>query len=666
MTPGSERVLAHARAVRARGAAMPPDGLPPPDILDSWVRCTEAGLDIAAAPRIEVVDGADLARRRDQVGLARQLALAELETLMQQIAGSNFLLAFADHDGVILDLYADNRFRRSSDAGIVQGSLWAEDMAGTNGLGTALACGRSVAINGLEHYFFELGDISCTATPIRDAQGRVVGVLDASSYYESRQRHTQALVQMAATHIENLLLVQQTPRHRVLAIHPRQEFLGTLSAGLLALDDAGRVSAFNASAAKLLVGLELTRGTAFDELFDEPFERFVARLGNSASVPLRDVLGSALRVSLVNGSHAAPAPPRLPGSLPTAPHRVGRRLAVFDAATVVDVPARAESPASMSAPFVAEDAAVQRGMQTVAAAVRMHVPVLICGETGTGKELLARWAHDSSQRAARGSFVAVNCAALPAELFEAELFGYSAGAFTGARREGNLGLIASADGGTLLLDEIGELALPAQAALLRFLDDQQLRPLGAVRSRQVNVQLLAATHIDLDAAVAARRFRADLLHRLNTVRVELPPLRLRSDFAALARAALDGIARGASLDEAAMALLASQAWSGNMRELRSVLTRALLAASHTHLTHSAHLTNLTHLTQADVARVLPATAAGAAAGRAPVSALQLSARDRVWREFEHHGRSVSATSRALGISRTTVYRYLRQRAAIGR
>ena len=244
-----ERQLAHARALRSRGNALPPEGQPAPDILDSWVRCLQAGMDAGARMSMPVVEAAELARRREQSAVVRRLAQAELETLSRQIAGSNFLLAFADREGVILDLYHDNRFSMSeSGAGIVAGSCWSESVAGTNGLGTALVEGRSVAVTGLEHYFLQLGAISCTATPVRDAKGDVVGVLDASSYFESRQRHTQALVQMAATHIENGLLLHQLRTHWVLAIHPRAEYLGTLSAGLLAFAADGRLLAVNARA----------------------------------------------------------------------------------------------------------------------------------------------------------------------------------------------------------------------------------------------------------------------------------------------------------------------------------------------------------------------------------------------------------------------------------
>ncbi len=641
MGSNEERALAHAMAVRSRGAALPPGGLPPPEILDSWVRCSRAGLDLASSRPIHVVESADLTRRREEAEVVRRLALAELETLTHQIAGSNFMLAFADPEGVLLDLYADNRFLTSGSASdLITGSLWAESRAGTNGLGTALATGRSVAVNGLEHFLFKYGDISCTAAPIRDAYGQVVGALDASSYFESRQRHTQALVQMSCTYIEKQLLLYQMRERLVLALHPRAEFLGTLSAGLLAFDADGALRAFNARARDLLSGLDVSPGTPFEQLFDAPYELFVAGLHSGGERRVRDALGSELVASCVQAPARSVPRPALP--------RAARAVAPSAPTAPVAEPAPAPAPAARSsrlvADFVADDAAVRAALDTVAAALRLNAPLLILGETGTGKELLARHAHRASGRA--GSFVAVNCGALPAELFEAELFGYVGGAFTGARREGSAGLIASADGGTLLLDEIGELPLTMQAALLRLLDDWRVRPIGGTAARRVDVQLLAATHVDLEQAVRERRFRADLLHRLATVRVELPPLRARSDFAAVARCVLEEVRRDATLSDAAIAWLARHDWSGNMRELRAVLTRALLACPSG------------ALDAAEVQRVLPLAAGALPETR---SALARGAFERVVDEFERCGRSVSRTSRSLGISRTTVYRYLRQR-----
>ena len=630
MTPSDQRTLAHARAVRARGVALPPEGLPPGVILDSWARCMDVGLASQAAVTVPVVVASDLQQRRERSEFVRRLAQAELETLSRQIAGSNYLLAFADCEGVILDLYSDNRFDMSgSGAGILDGSVWTETVAGTNGLGTALATGSAVAVTGMEHYFLALGEISCTAAPVRDAWGQVVGVLDASSFYESRQRHTQALVQMAATHIENGLLVHQMRGHWLLAVHPRPEFLGTLSAGLLAFDGEGALVAVNAPGRSLLTGLDAARGTRFEELFGEPLDAVLSRLHLGGEIRLRDALGSVLVARMVARPVAA----------------AKRGLSPVVARPAARPSHNALHEASDAAPaFLADDPAVAQACRLVEAAVRMQVPILLQGETGTGKELLARHAHHCSGR--RGEFVAINCAAMPGELFEAELFGHVSGAFTGARREGSPGLIVAADGGTLLLDEIRDLPLHLQAALLRFLDDQQVRPVGGQVGRRVDVQVLAASHADLEDAVRARAFREDLLYRLNTVRVTLPPLRSRRDLPEAVRWVLSHIHSRQTIDDAAVAHLSGHAWPGNFRELRAVLTRAVLQRAAPRRGEPLNL--------ADVQAVLPAAQSQPAASR-----LQRGADELVRTEYQRCGHSVSQTARTLGISRTTVYRHLK-------
>jgi sigma-54 dependent transcriptional regulator, acetoin dehydrogenase operon transcriptional activator AcoR len=627
MSPSDARQLAYAKAVQARAGAMPPGGAPPLDIIESWARCMDVGLDCHGHAPIAVVDGASLARRRERAELTRRLAQAELETLAQQIAGSNYLLAFADSDGVILDLFFDHRFSTSGgDSPILPGSCWSESLCGTNGLGTALATAQPVAVTGLEHYFLHLRDLSCTASPVRDAHGAVVGVLDASSYFESRQRHTQALVRMAAAHMENRLFIHQMGTKVVLAVHPRPEFLGTLSAGLLAFDEGGRLVALNASGRQLLQGQAGTPGTSFEELFGESFDSVLARSRRGAELRLRDAFGSALAATCVQRPPETARPLR-----DELPRRVMR------------IPQAAEG---LPAEVVADDPAVREAFRLVESAVRLAVPLLIQGETGSGKELLARHAHRASGR--EGAFVAVNCGALPGELFEAELFGYVGGAFTGAQRGGSAGLIASAEGGTLLLDEVRELPLHLQAALLRFLDDQLVRPVGGTTSRRVEVQVLAATNTDLADEVAAGRFRADLLYRLNTVCVALPPLRSRCDFGMAAQHMLAALDPSARLDDEAMERLAAHDWPGNFRELRAVLTRALIARQNDRPGG--------RLARRDVEPLLPAIKPAAPASG---SALQREADESVRREYERNGRNISRTARELGISRTTVYRHLR-------
>ncbi len=291
--------------------------------------------------------------------------------------------------------------------------------------------------------------------------------------------------------------------------------------------------------------------------------------------------------------------------------------------------------------IVAEDPAVSAGLRQVAAAAGQGLAILVRGETGTGKEQLARYAHVASRRP--GAFVPVNCAALPQSLAEAELFGYAEGAFTGARRGGAAGLVVEADRGTLFLDEIGDMPSPLQALLLRLLDDWQVRPVGGGRSRKVDVLLVAATNCDLEQAVAAGRFRADLYFRLNVVSVELPPLRERSDLAALARHLLARLDPACRITPDAIVELARRPWPGNVRELSNLLARLALGQPGGVIDAAA------------VARL----AGAAPAPHRPASGLRAILRARIDAVHRETAGNVSETARRLGVSRNTVYRALR-------
>jgi transcriptional regulator of acetoin/glycerol metabolism len=289
--------------------------------------------------------------------------------------------------------------------------------------------------------------------------------------------------------------------------------------------------------------------------------------------------------------------------------------------------------------FVARDPAVRTIVRQVETAAARKMPILIRGETGTGKEQLARHAHDASGRT--GAFVPVNCAALPESLIEAELFGYAEGAFTGARRGGAIGLVKEADGGTLFLDEIGDMPVALQAVLLRLLDDWTVRPVGGVRSK-VDVFLISATNASLDKAIAEGRFRSDLLYRLNTLEVTLPRLRDRNDFDAIVHHLLGAIDPHCEITPATIAHLAARPWPGNIRELRNMLARFTLAAD----------------------GLIDEAGAEAMIDRSPETepeSLHDIQRARILVVYAETAGNISETARRLGVSRNTIYRALGQK-----
>jgi len=245
-------------------------------------------------------------------------------------------------------------------------------------------------------------------------------------------------------------------------------------------------------------------------------------------------------------------------------------------------PAEATRALPSEAGAVGGSPAFLRLQDDVRTAARVPLPALVVGESGSGKELVARALHDGGARRRR-PFVAINCAAIPEALLERELFGATRGAFTGADRD-HPGLFRQADGGTVFLDEIGDMPLSLQAKLLRVLQESSVRAVGALEERPIDVRVVAATHRDLAVLVTENRFRADLRWRLEVLVLRVPPLRERADDLPLLAARLIervaarcGVAP-AALDEGALAGLAAHTWPGNVRELESVLARALLRA----------------------------------------------------------------------------------------
>jgi transcriptional regulator of acetoin/glycerol metabolism len=615
----SQTALDQARAAIERTGRLPA-GMVPEHIAASWQRCLSAGLDPRDRPRALRHSSAELRTRRERCGRARSLALAEMQLLYNQIAGTNFMIALGDPDGVVLDTITDPAFG-TSNAGreIVPGSAWSERSHGTNALGLAAVMRDPVTVHGGEHFFSCHRQVSCMASPILDSKGELVGLLDASSNCEARQYHTLALVQMAAAHIENGLIFSEQSDALVLLFHPRMEFLNTLSAGVLALSGDGTVRSINRRGSKLLAGLGAERGSRFDALFRSQFEEVLPRLLSGNVMRIRDHAGSAVFVVC-----------RQTGDIAG-----GRAVAAVR-------PQQLVTPAQDTVEFVAEDSRLASQLRTLPGAAAARMPVHITGETGTGKELIARHLHVVSGR--KGRFVAVNCAAIPESLFVSELFGYGRGAFTDARREGSKGLIQDADGGTLFLDEVGEIPLSAQAALLRFLDDYEVRPVGEAKAQRVDVQIVSATNRNLEAAAGTGGFRRDLLYRLNAVTVTLPMLRSRSDFQRAVHFTLNRIAPGIAITDSAVAALATHGWPGNFRELRSVLQRVALGAGEGPIDETM------------VASVL--SPEGTVCPHCRSSELRRSRCEQILRTFEETGRNVSEAARILGISRTTLYRHV--------
>jgi sigma-54 dependent transcriptional regulator, acetoin dehydrogenase operon transcriptional activator AcoR len=596
----------------------------------------------------DVLDAMPLARADLQCTLQRNRLLADhalpvMETLYHQIAGTHSMVLLTDPEGVILHALGDDDFvARADRVALRPGGVWTEERKGTNAIGTALALGQAVQVHAGQHYLRANQFLTCSCVPILDPQGRALGALDVSGDHRSQSKHTMALVRMSAQMVENHLWNQVHEDAVRLHFHARPEFLGTLVEGLAAFTLDGRFLSANRSG-------QFQLGLSHSALQAHTF-------GSLFGVDLGQVLDQCRRAP------GALLTLRLPGGVTVMARPEHRpqagRLWISSPATPVRAPAR--SPALSGLRYLnTGDPALALAIDRVTKLLGRGIATLIQGETGTGKELLARAIHHDGPRR-QAPFVAVNCASIPESLIESELFGYEEGAFTGARRKGSPGKIVQAHGGTLFLDEIGDMPLALQARLLRVLQERSVAPLGGTRQVEVDIHVVCATHRNLRAMMAEGSFRQDLYYRLNGLVVRLPALRERSDLTAIVQRVLQAGAEGGSpplpVCPEIMALFARCAWPGNLRQLTNVLRTAALMAEGDTAIRREHLPE-DFLEECEEA-VSPAVAA--APTTQPLQAITAAA---IAQALVAQGGNVSAVARALGVSRNTVYRHLRAQVA---
>jgi len=613
----------------------------------SWARCRDFGLAPEGRPQgAPHASAAQLARALEHRHALMAHARPVMAFLNEQVQGSDSLVLLADAHGLLLHAAGDDAHfaDRAARVALRPGAVWSEQWRGTNAIGTALAEGAPVVVHAGEHYLARNGFLTCAAAPIADPAGQLLGVLDISGDRRGYHRHTLALARSGARMIEHQLFTARHAAGLYLRLHAQAEGLATVTEGLLALSEDGWVTGANTAALELLGLTRQDIGAATVERVLGLDLRALLALGAApCALPRPGATPLWLRVeagqTLRHGARtSAPTSPATARTTPVAP--------------ATDTPWRPrDALAALDTGDAAFSALLARARKLLD---KPAIPLLLQGDSGTGKELLAKAIHSSSARRDK-PFVAVNCAALPETLIEAELFGYCPGAYTGANRHGAPGRIREAHGGTLFLDEIGDMPLAMQARLLRVLQDRQVTPLGGGAAVAVDFRLLCATHQRLKDEVAAGRFREDLYYRLNGLTLSLPPLRERSDLGELVAGLLKAEApeRALRVDEEVMALFSRYRWPGNVRQLANVVRTGVALLDDRENVVTAALVG-------DEVREAPGTASLEPASAAPLSGdLRQLAETRIRETLATVGGNISEAARRLGVSRNTLYRRLR-------
>ncbi|MFV3382759.1 MULTISPECIES: sigma-54-dependent Fis family transcriptional regulator [Pseudomonas] len=643
---------AHQVLTVANGQASGPGS--DPSIARSWLRCLEDyHLDPAQAHAPVVLEHGRLLESRERLHQVLQIADTEMNSLHQQLSGAGHAVLLTDARGVILNCVTAPTERRIFErAGLWLGADWSEAREGTNGIGTCLVERQALTIHQGEHFRGRHTGLTCSASPVFDPHGELLAVLDVSSarpeVSRQSQFHTMALVNLSAKMIESCYFLRHFEHQWLLRFHLQAESVGLFSEGLVAFDGDGRICAVNQSALNLLGTIRAGMlgkpvGMFFACGHDELFSRATPQ--GTTAWPLYTRDGRQVFASLRGQARASTW--AVPASLPEARRDIPTGICVVDPA-------------------------LEQDLRRAVRVFERDVPLLLCGETGCGKEAFAQAVHQASQRRSK-PFVAINCASIPESLIESELFGYRGGSFTGARKEGMRGKLLQADGGTLMLDEIGDMPLALQTRLLRVLEERQVVPIGG-EPQAVDVRIISATHRDLLARVREGSFREDLYYRLNGLEVTLPALRERSDKAQLLDFLLRQEANGQAVDLAPLArqALLDFAWPGNVRQMRNVL-RTLVALCEDNRIEYSDLPAIVRTSanavdagllngcanRADSIDRASAIAGQARAYRDPAT-LEEAERDALLAVLEEKRWHMTQVAEHLGISRNTLYRKLRK------
>ncbi|MBR0790075.1 sigma-54-dependent Fis family transcriptional regulator [Bradyrhizobium manausense] len=581
-------------------------------IENSWRRCLISHkLDPARQGPPQTLTESEVRHVAEPLEETIRLLTPELDDLARVLRDAGYCVNLADVNATMLfsRLPAEADARMFMDWKIYTGSNFAETFEGTNGLGTCLAEQKPILVHRDEHFRAQWHMFSCAVAPLFDQAGRLAGAINITSCREDLERaaHQLALsVTMEATRRMEGAIFRDHFRSAWIATVP-----GDGGSGLLAYDDDRRIVGACRSARALL---GLTDGLIASGIDLSRYIKLDHARNADEFVELRRADGRPL-----GQSHVSP-----PQRVKSATLRRDAPVDRFDALYRL----------------AGRDPGLVKSVKRLRSIGDHNLPVLLHGETGVGKDVFARAIHAASNRS-RNNYVALNCAAMPESLIDAELFGYEAGAFTGARRDGSKGLIVQADGGTLFLDEIGDMPIALQTRLLRVLENREVWPLGALKPVPVDIRLISATHRDLGRMAEEGAFRADLYFRLRGMEVRLPALRERADRDDIIRQIAREEAPNCRLSQEAWAQLAAYPYPGNMRQLRHVLRLAGCTAEDGVIM--------------DADLDLPPFG-----GRTAQADLEAAERATIIEVLRKHGGRVTEAARALKLSRATLYRKIKQ------
>jgi len=616
-------------------------------------RCEDYGIEPDRVFSRRILCGLELAERLS----ARRELIITAEPFISQLCdflkGSGFFAILTDEEGCILSVIGDDAIlEQAFELRMVPGAFMDESSIGTNAMGTALAEERPVQVSGEEHFIRAYHRWTCSGAPIRDPEGRLIGALDLTGSKEGVHLHTLGMVVAAVNAIEKTLALNA----RNEAITRQGRFIETLvdsiTAGIASADMEGRVLSVNHYALEMF-------GYSQDEFKRLGLEGLLTRWPDIRATVLSG--GEVMNEDVLVNAHANKLYFNL-GTYPIIGDAGAPYALILVFKDVKKVRKHANEILGRRALYTFDKIyGVSQGLREAVDFAKKiadsRSTVLLSGETGTGKEIFAQSIHNAGARREE-AFVVVNCGAIPRTLIESELFGYADGAFTGAKRGGQAGKFEIADGGTIFLDEIGEMPLDMQTRLLRVIEEGMVQRIGEGRQIPVDVRIIAASNKELLDEVERGNFRRDLFYRLNVLPIRLPALRERTeDIPILVRLYMDKLSKKLNkkpvpISQDYMDALSAQPWPGNIRELENMLELII---------NTERLPDLTEADRSEAANHQYAIGLGKQQPRSiELSSLEDAEASHIRSVLSSAGNNVSHAAKRLGIGRNTLYRKMQR------
>ena len=552
-----------------------------PVIADSWKRCRLKGLDPYSNRHLEVLSNQEIEALLKRNKTLIDVSLPILKLINKMIKGSGFRVDLVDKDGYFLKSFCGKEdkeiLKESKKLGSVIGANRSELIAGTNSMGITLAIGTPVQIVGPEHYNIDHHSWTCSAAPIRNPFGNIIGAVNISGNYRLLHKHTLGMVVGIANAIESALKMEE----KIYQLDISNKFFKTLiesiEDGLIVINEQRGITHLNQIAENILGRkIDDVMGEPINELIDANFSLFnilnnrkeylekqviITKHDSKEKIPC---LLSAKLIEDCRGKNQGAM--ILLKEMKKVHRLVGNFIGANTRYNFSDI--------------IGNDMKLMKAVDLAKVASVSSCKILIQGESGTGKEIFAQAIHNNSNRKNK-PFIAINCAAIPRDLVESELFGYEGGAFTGAKKEGRPGKFELAEGGTLFLDEIESMPLEAQPKLLRILESNHLMRVGGNKIIPIDVRIISSSNQDLFLLAKEGKFREDLYYRLNTVVINIPSLRERKDdIPILIRHFYNQIGskdvNKPEIDKEVLELFYNYDWPGNIRELENVVESAIL------------------------------------------------------------------------------------------